>query len=38
MTTEAATLQAVRETADELRREQRPRLSVIRAELSQERR
>lgn len=33
-----AVMNLVRETADELRREQRPRLSVIRAELSQERR
>lgn len=33
-----AVMNLVRETADELRREQRPRLSVIRAESSQERR
>ena len=38
MTTEAATLQAVQETADELRRERRHRLSVIRPDSSQERR
>lgn len=33
-----AVMNLVQETADELRREQRPRLSVIRPDLSQERR